>query len=101
MAHLWPIFPTFRAKKFLLENPALSHTISYGFLAPCQNLEKTNHAIPRKSPDRRKDEKTDGRMEGWKDGRMEGWKDGWRGIRANASGSKILNKKYKNMTIKQ
>ena len=72
MAHLWPIFPTFRAKKFLLENPALSHTISCGFLAPCQNLEKTNHAIPRKSPDRRKDEKTDGRMEGWKDGRMDG-----------------------------
>ena len=49
--------------------------------------------------------RTDGKMkrqmEGWKDGRMEGWKDGWRDIRANASGSKILNKKYKNMIIKQ
>ena len=41
--------------------------------------------------------RTDGKMKR----QMEGWKDGWRDIRANASGSKILNKKYKNMTIKQ
>ena len=26
----------------------LSHTTSYGFLAPCQNLEKANDIIPRK-----------------------------------------------------
>ena len=42
----------------------LSRTTSYGFLAPCQNLEKTNDTIPRKRPDRM--------TEGWKDG----WKDG-------------------------
>ena len=33
----------------------MSHTTSYGFLASCQNFEKTNDTIPRKLPDRRKD----------------------------------------------
>ena len=48
-------FPNFWGKFFFfLENPPLSHTISYGFLASCQNLEKTNDTIPRKRPDRRK-----------------------------------------------
>ena len=37
----WPIFPIFGQKNFFLENPALSRTL-YGFLASCQNLEKTN-----------------------------------------------------------
>ena len=32
---------------------------SHRFLAPCQNLEKTTDAIPRKRPDRRKDGRTD------------------------------------------
>ena len=46
-------FPNFGGKKiFFLENPALSHTTTYGFLAPCQNLEKTDDTIPRKHPDR-------------------------------------------------
>ena len=31
---------------FLLENLTLLCTTSYGFLAQCQNLEKTNDAIP-------------------------------------------------------
>ena len=53
-------FPNFVGKKLFLENPALSHTTSYGCLASCQNLEKTKDTIPRKRPDRRKD--------GWKDG---------------------------------
>ena len=35
----WPLFPTFGKKK-IPENLALPHTTSYGFLAPCQNLEK-------------------------------------------------------------
>ena len=52
-------FLNFRGKIFFLENPALSCTTSYGFLAPCQNLEKINDTIPRKCPDRQKD----GRME--------------------------------------
>ena len=47
--------PIFWVKIFFLENPALSRTTSYGFLASCQNLEKTNNKIPRKRPDRRKD----------------------------------------------
>ena len=56
-------FPIFGAKTKFLENPVLSRTTSYWFLAPCQNLEKTNDAIPRKHPDR------------WKDGRMDGRTD--------------------------
>ena len=47
-AHFGPIFPIFWVKKNFLENPALSHTTSFGFLAPCQNLEKVR-------TDRRKD----------------------------------------------
>ena len=41
-----------------LENLALSRTTSHGFLASCQNFEKTNDTIPRKLPDRRKDGQT-------------------------------------------
>ena len=52
-------FPVFGAKKIFLENPALSRTTSYGFLAPSQNLEKVNDTIQRKRPDRRKDGRTD------------------------------------------
>ena len=55
LAHFQPIFPIFGAKKFFLENPALSRTTSYGFPAAYQNLEKTNDTIPRKLSDRRKD----------------------------------------------
>ena len=60
LAHFWPTFPIFGAKKIFLKNLALSHTTSYGFLASCQNLEKTNDTIPRKHPDRRKDRRTEG-----------------------------------------
>ena len=45
----------FGANKFFPENPALSRTTSYGFLAPCQNSEKTNDTIPRKRLDGRTD----------------------------------------------
>ena len=48
-------FLNFGSKKKFLENPALSCTTSYGLLAPCQNLEKTNDTIPQKHLDRRKD----------------------------------------------
>ena len=44
-----PFFGTFLVhfhnifgKKNFLQNPALSHKTSYGFLARCQNLEKIN-----------------------------------------------------------
>ena len=53
------IFPIFWAKNIFPENPALSCTTSYEFLAPCQNLEKINVTIPRKCLDKRKD--------GWND----------------------------------
>ena len=52
------MFPIFGAKNIFPENPALSRTTLYGFLASCQNLEKTNDTIPRKRPDRRKDGQT-------------------------------------------
>ena len=45
----WPIFPI-RLWKILL-----SCITSNGFLAPCQNLEKTNDTIPKHRPDRRTD----------------------------------------------
>ena len=57
-------FPSFWGKKVFQENPALSRTASYGFLATCQNLEKTKDTIPRKRPER-----------GPKDGRKDGRKD--------------------------
>ena len=59
LAHFGSIFPIFGANKIFLENPALSRTTSYGFLATCQNLEKVNDTIQRKCPDRRKDGRTD------------------------------------------
>ena len=56
----WPIFlPIFGAKRIFLENPALSRTTSYGFLVPCQNLEKDNDTIQRKCPDKRMEGRTD------------------------------------------
>ena len=56
MAHFWPIFG---AKKNFLKNLVLSRTTSYGFLTPCQNLEKVNDTIQRKHPHRR----TEGRKD--------------------------------------
>ena len=55
----WPIFPNFGTKFYFLENPALSRTTSYGFLASCQDLEETNDTIQRKHLGRRKDRRTD------------------------------------------
>ena len=46
----WPILPIFLEKK-IPENPALSRTTSYEFLAPYHNSEKTNYTIPRKCND--------------------------------------------------
>ena len=61
----WPIFgPSAQflgAKEIFPENLALPCTTSHGFLAPCQNLEKTNDTIRRKLPDRGR---TEGQMEG-------------------------------------
>ena len=51
------MFPILGAKRIFLENPGLSRT-SYRFLAPCQNLEKTNDTIPRKRLDRSTDGRT-------------------------------------------
>ena len=42
LADVWSTFPIFGAKKMFPENSGLSCTTSYRFLAPCQNLEKTN-----------------------------------------------------------
>ena len=59
MAHFGSIFPIFGAKKIFLENPALSRTTSYGFLAPRQNLEKVNDTIQIKHLDRRTEGQTE------------------------------------------
>ena len=64
LARFWHIFPIFGAKKIFLENPTLSCTTSYGFLTPCQNLQKVNDAIQRKCLDRRKDGRTGGQKDG-------------------------------------
>ena len=56
-------FPSFWDKFFSPKYPALSCTTLYGFIAPCQNLGKTNDTIPRKRLDRRMDK----RMEEQKD----------------------------------
>ena len=53
-----PLSQFLRQKKKILENPALSRTTLYGFLASYQNLEKTNDTIPRKRPDRQRDGQT-------------------------------------------
>ena len=39
LAHFWSILSILGENFFFLENPAMSHTTSYGFLAPCQNFE--------------------------------------------------------------
>ena len=47
----WTIFGPFsqfwEQKKKFPENPTMSSTTSFRFLAQCQNLEKTNDRIPR------------------------------------------------------
>ena len=63
LTHFWSIFPISGAKNSFPENPAMSSTTSYGFLAPCRNLEKNNDIIPRKRPDRRKEGRTEGRTD--------------------------------------
>ena len=57
-------FPNVGGKMFFPGNPALSPTTSYGFLAPCQGLEKTNDTISRKCQDRQKDGQKDRQTEG-------------------------------------
>ena len=42
-------FPVSGAKRFPLENPALSRATLYEFLAPWQNLEKIHKTIPKKT----------------------------------------------------
>ena len=54
-------FPNLGAKRFFWKI-RLSRTTSYGFLAPGQNLRKTNDTIPRK-----RSRQTDERKEGQKD----------------------------------
>ena len=63
LAHFGPFFTILGQKKLFPENPALSRTNLYEFLAPCQISEKTNDAIPRKHLDRRMERRTEGRKE--------------------------------------
>ena len=62
----WSIFGPFSpflGQKLFSWKIWLSSTTSYGFLAPCQNLEKLNGTIQRKCPDR------------WMEGQTEGQAD--------------------------
>ena len=59
----WSVFPILKGKKFLKENPPLSCRTSHRFLAPCQNLEKTDDTILRKHLDRERDGKVDRRTD--------------------------------------
>ena len=52
-------FPNSWGKKNFSRKSGCDTQTSHRFLAPCQNLEKTNDAIPRKRPDRWKDGRTD------------------------------------------
>ena len=61
LAHFGPFSQFFGKKIFLSENPALSCTTSYEFLAPCQISVKTYDTIPRKYLDKRMmEERKDG-----------------------------------------
>ena len=62
-------FSQFLGQFFPPKCPAMLRTISHGFLAPCQNLEKTNDAVLRKRLDRRQDRRMDERAAE----RTEGW----------------------------
>ena len=86
---LWPIFGPFSqilGEKIFFQKIWLSHTTSYGFLASCQNSEKTNNTNPRKQTDRR----TDGRTGGGKDRQTVFY----RTLPATAGGSKKNNKMH-------
>ena len=50
--HFFGPFPKFWGQKKFFQKIGLSCTTSKGFLAPCQNSEKSNDPIPRKHPDR-------------------------------------------------
>ena len=59
----WAHFPNFWGKKSFPGKSGSVPTTSYGFLAPCQKLEKVNDTIQRKCLDRRKDRQKDGRTD--------------------------------------
>ena len=46
-----PISQTIERKAFFLTTPVLSRTTSKGFLAACQNSEKSDDPIPTKKPE--------------------------------------------------
>ena len=78
----WPIFGSFSKflwQKVFPENPALSHTTSYSFLAPCQNLEKPNDAMIQENV------QTD---KGWTEGQKDGQALFYRTLPATSRGSK-------------
>ena len=55
-------FPNF-GENFFFHKIQLSCTTSYGFLAPCQKLEKTNDTILRERLGRQKDRRTKGQKD--------------------------------------
>ena len=93
VVHFSSIFPILGAKKIFWKIQ-LSCTNSYGFLVPCQNLEKTNNTTPRKCLNRRKD----GRKDERKDERKDGQTKFYRSLPATACDPKIDNS-FRNCAI--
>ena len=62
--HFWSIFPILGVQNIFPENPALSRTSSYGFLGPCQNLQKLMRRFQENAWTNRR---TEGRTEGQTD----------------------------------
>ena len=73
-----------------MENLALLHTISYGFLTPCQNLEKVMIQFQENA---------------WTEGQKDGRKDGktlfHRALQATAEGPKIQDYRIKSTYLFQ
>ena len=85
LAQLWFIFLNLWVKKFLPHfSSFVSQANSYGFLALCQNLEKTNDTIPRKCRNRWKGNQKDRRVD-------RPYITGYRTLPANTGGPKLNN----------
>ena len=59
-AHFWPIFPILGAKKMFWKIRLCHAQLHMGSYHHANNLEKTNHTIPRKRLDRRTEGQKDG-----------------------------------------
>ena len=59
----WSIFPVLGAKNFFQENPVLSRTTSYWFLAPWQNFKKLMIKFQENTQTDRRTERNEGQID--------------------------------------